>query len=251
MGFQGRTAVVSGGSEGIGHTVAVRLAAEGANVVLVGRREDALDLAVKGLGPAARGVAGDVADPSTAERAVQLAVAEFGGVDLLVCSPSDSAFGTVLTQPLDQAERMLAVNILGTVSFVRAAGPMMANRPGASVLVISAASARMPAPGLGIFSATKAALNYLVPTWAAELAPLGIRVNGISPGATSTPRLEAASSAAPGLIERLVRTSLVKRIATVDEIADPALLLLDGDRSGFVTGAVWDIDGGYGLDAGQ
>jgi NAD(P)-dependent dehydrogenase (short-subunit alcohol dehydrogenase family) len=115
-------------------------------------------------------------------------------------------------------------------------------------VIVSSASGRAPDPGKGVYGATKAALNYLVSIWAIELAPSGIRVNAICPGGTVTPAFHAAAEAIPGLEEMTVTTNLIKRIAPAEEIARPALTLLDEAASGYVTGSIWDIDGGYRLD---
>jgi NAD(P)-dependent dehydrogenase (short-subunit alcohol dehydrogenase family) len=248
MRFHGKTAVVTGGSEGIGYAIAAGLVAEGANVVLTARREPALAEAARRLGPAASYVAGDVATVVAAERAVGHAVDSLGGLDLLVCNAATLLPGALVQQPLSEVDRVIAVNLRGTIAFMSVAAPALAARPGAAAVIISSSIGRQPAPGLGIYGATKAALHYLVPTWATELAPLGIRVNAVCAGITATPGLDAAAQVMPGLEEAVVGTNLVKRIATTKEVAAPVLTLLDSSASGYVTGSIWDIDGGYQRD---
>jgi NAD(P)-dependent dehydrogenase (short-subunit alcohol dehydrogenase family) len=113
---------------------------------------------------------------------------------------------------------------------------------------VSSALGRHPAPGTGIYGATKAALNHLVPTWAAELAPLGVRVNGVSAGPTDTPGFRAGGRKVPRLAEIMLETSLIKRLGQPEEVARPVITLLDNEVSGYVTGAIWDIDGGAHRD---
>lgn len=246
--FAGKTAVVVGASEGIGLAIAAGLVEGGAHVVLVARREDTLAEAAAKLGPSASGVAGDVADEATAARAVAHAVETHGGLDLLHYNAGTLLPGDIAGQPLDHVDRMLAVNLRGPIAFVREAAPELAKRPGAAVTLTSSATGRLPVPGLGVYGATKAALHYLVSTWAIELAPGDIRVNALCPGGTYTPSMYEAAKAIPGLEEATIATNLVKRMATPEEIARPALTLLDSAESGYVTGAVWDIDGGYQRD---
>jgi NAD(P)-dependent dehydrogenase (short-subunit alcohol dehydrogenase family) len=246
MRFDGKVALVVGASEGIGLAIAEGLAAGGAAVVLVARREDVLASAADRLG--ASYVVGDAAHDAAADRAIAHAVETHGGLDLLVCNAGTLIPGGVSEQPMEQVDRMLAVNLRGPILFTRAAAPVMAGRPGAAELIVSSATGRGPVPGKGVYGATKAALHYLVPTWATELAPMGIRVNAICPGGTVTPAFHAAVEAIPGLEEMTVATNLIKRIATAEEIARPALTLLDEAVSGYVTGSIWDIDGGYRRD---
>ncbi|MQA10317.1 MAG: SDR family oxidoreductase [Pseudonocardiaceae bacterium] len=243
MRFDGKTAIVTGGSEGIGFAIAEGLAGAGARVVLVARREDVLKQAVDALGENASYVVGDVLDDDTARRAVAHAVDTYGSLDLLVSNAGTLMPGAVAEQPLEQIDAMIGTNLRGPISFVRHAAPAMGDS--SAVVIVSSATGRMPMAGQGIYGATKAALNYLVPTWAMELAPKGIRVNGVCPGGTYTPALRAAISAIPGLDDITVRTNLIKRIANPSEIAHPVLTLLDNSVSGYVTGSVWDIDGGY------
>lgn len=250
MRFAGKTAIVSGGSEGIGLAIAAGLAADGARVVLVARREERLAEAAAKLGPTASYVVGDVAEDATAERAVARAVEVGGGLDLLVSNAGTMLPGPVAEQPMEQVDAMLATNLRGPVSTVRAAVPELAKRPGSAIAVVSSATGRVSVPGMGVYGATKAALHYLVRTWAKELAPQETRVNAVCPGGTYTPAFEGALRVVPGLEEETIRTNLVKRIATPEEIARPVLTLLDSAESGYVTGAIWDIDGGYQRDQG-
>ncbi|WP_046471333.1 SDR family NAD(P)-dependent oxidoreductase [Allosalinactinospora lopnorensis] len=250
MRFDGKTAIVTGGSEGIGFAVAEGLASGGARVVLVARREGAAAEAAEKLGPHASYVAGDVAHEETAERAVAHAVEQHGGLDLLVCNAGTLIPGAVTEQPMEQVDRTIAVNLRGTIAFMRQAAPAMGRREGAAAVLVSSATGRQPMAGMGAYGATKAALNYLVPTWAIELAPMRIRVNAVCPGGTYTPALRAATAAVPELEEATIATNLVKRIAAPEEIAGPVLTLLDDTVSGYVTGAIWDVDGGYQRDRG-
>jgi NAD(P)-dependent dehydrogenase (short-subunit alcohol dehydrogenase family) len=128
---------------------------------------------------------------------------------------------------------------------MQAAVPALTGRPEPAVVIISSAIGRHPTPGMGVYGATKAALHYLVPTWAAELAPRGIRVNAVCAGITDTPGLKEGAKHVPGLEAMVVATNLVKRIAAPDEIARPVVSLLDTASTGYVNGAVWDVDGGY------
>jgi NAD(P)-dependent dehydrogenase (short-subunit alcohol dehydrogenase family) len=245
MRFDSKTAIVTGASEGIGYAIAEALVAEGAHVVLTARREAALADAVRRLGPAASYVAGDMADPETSERAVAHAVQTHGSVDLLVCNAGILIPGAVAHQPQDEVDRVISVNLSGTIASVRAANSALAKQDSTAVVVISSSIGREPTAGMGVYGATKAALHYLVPTWAVELAPAGIRVNGLCIGITDTPGLRAAAGAMPGLTEMVIATNLIKRIAAPSEVAGPVLTLLDDRSSGFVTGSVWDIDGGF------
>ncbi|MFF3765529.1 SDR family NAD(P)-dependent oxidoreductase [Streptomyces sp. NPDC001922] len=248
MTVEGKAALVTGASEGIGFSIAEALVRAGARVVLTARREGPLAAAAERLGPAASAVAGDVADAGTARRAVEHAVARHGGLDLVVCNAGILIPGTLAQQPLSEVDRVLAVNLRGTIALMNAAVPAMAGREGAAAVVISSSIGRRPAAGMGIYGATKATLHYLVPTWAIELAPQGIRVNAVCAGITDTPGLRAGAAAVPGLEKAVIGTNLIKRIASADEIAGPALTLLDSSVSGYVTGSVWDIDGGFQRD---
>jgi NAD(P)-dependent dehydrogenase (short-subunit alcohol dehydrogenase family) len=245
MRFQGKSAIVTGASEGIGFAIARALVANGAHVVLIARRELPLQKAAEWLGPLALYVVGDVADPAIADRAVAAARERHGGLDLLVNNAGLLVPGGVAQQPLEEVDRMLALNLRAPIAWVRAAVPALTGRPGAAILNLGSATGRVPSPGLAAYGATKAALQYLTETWARELAPAGIRVNCLSPGATETPALTQAMQTVPGLRERAVTTNLIKRLASADEIANAALFLLDEHQAGYATGAIWDLDGGY------
>lgn len=250
MRFRGKSALVTGASEGIGFAIAAGLCAEGAHVLLVARRADRLADAAIRMGPCAAISPGDAGDARTAERAVAQAIHLFGGLDLLVNNAGALLPGAVDTQPLEEVDTMIAINLRAPIAFTRAAATVMQGRPGATILCISSATGRTPVPGAGVYGATKAALNYLVRTWAIELAPLGIRVNGLSPGATDTPAYHAFADVVPGFAQETIATNLIKRVAPAEEIARIALHLLDDRESGYVTGAIWDVDGGYRLDLG-
>lgn len=244
MRFEGKSALVTGASEGIGFAIAQGLVQEGARVVIVARREDKLAEAVQRLGRGASYVAGDVADPATAKRAVAETVARHGGLDLLVNNAGVLVPGTLATYSVEDVDRMLGVNLRAAFAFTQAAVAPLTGREGAAILMVSSIARRANIPGTSMYGATKVGLIYLTRSWAIELAPAGIRVNCISPGLTDTPAVRAAAKHIPNLVDDQLARALIKRTATPEEIARVALTLLDARTSGFVTGANWDIDGG-------
>jgi len=248
MALDGKVALVTGASQGIGFAVAHALVAAGASVVLTARREGPLRAAAERLGSAASWVCGDMVEEDTARRAVDRAADRHGGLDLVVANAGVLIPGTLVHQPMVEVDRVLMVNLRGTIALMSAAAPAMAMRPDAAAVAISSSIGKLPAAGMGIYGATKAALHYLVPCWAIELAQQGTRVNAVCAGITDTPGLRAGAEAVPGLREAMISTNLIKRIATAEEVARPVLTLLDSAVSGYVTGSVWDVDGGYQRD---
>jgi 3-oxoacyl-[acyl-carrier protein] reductase len=248
MRFKGKSAVITGASEGIGFAIAAGLVEEGARVVLVARREDTLAEAVRKLGPNASSVVGDVSSGETAERAIAAAVSRHGGLDLLVNNAGMLRPGMVGTLSLEDVDAMLALNVRGTVAFTNAAVQALSGRQGAAILMISSSAGRVPLPALAVYGATKAAVQHLTQTWAIELASRGIRVNCLCPGATNTPAFNAAKQLIPHLEPWTLEHSLIKRVAPPEEVARLALTLLDERDGGFVTGAILDAHGGYQLD---
>ncbi len=251
MALEGKTALITGASEGIGFAIAEALVSAGAQVVLTARREEPLRAAAERLGASASWVSGDMAGPDTARRAVDYAVSQHDGLDLVVANAGILIPGTLVQQPMAEVDRVLMVNLRGTIALMSAAAPAMAGRPDAAAVVISSAIGRIATAGMGIYGATKAALHYLVPTWAIELAPQGIRVNAVCAGITDTPGLRAGTEAIPGLRDAMIGANLIKRIATAEEIARPVVTLLDSAVSGYVTGSIWDVDGGCQRDRGS
>ncbi|MFI6493626.1 SDR family NAD(P)-dependent oxidoreductase [Streptomyces sp. NPDC050564] len=250
MAIAGKVALITGASEGIGFSIAQALVAAGAHVVITARREGPLKASADRLGPSASWIAGDLADAATAEHAVAHTLTLHEGLDLVVCNAGILIPGPLTEQSMAEVDRVISVNLRGTIALMKAAAPALAGRPGASAVVISSSIGRHPTAGMGVYGATKAALHYLVPTWAIELAPRGIRVNAVCAGITDTPGLRTGATHLPGLEQAVIGTNLIKRIATADEIAHPVLTLLDSDVSSYVTGSVWDIDGGFRRDGG-
>lgn len=243
MRFEGKTAIITGGSSGIGFAIAEGLVAEGGRVVLVARREDVLAEAADKLGGNAAYVAGDVADETTADRAIEQARTRFGGLDLVVPNAGVMLPGHIADQPSSEVDAMLGTNLRGPIMLVGRAVPAI--RDSGAVVIVSSASGRRPMPGTAVYGATKAALQYLVPAWAIEVAGRRIRVNAVCPGAVETPAIEESSKAIPGLRESVAASNLVARLASPTEIAAHVLTLLDNETGGYVTGSIWDVDGGF------
>jgi NAD(P)-dependent dehydrogenase (short-subunit alcohol dehydrogenase family) len=243
--FEGRVAIVTGSSRGIGRAIAGRLAGDGAAVVLNGRNRDELELAAKELradGASVATVAADVVEVDTAGRLVDAAIREFGRVDLLVGNIGLSSYiGPTLDTDRPSFETMMLGNTWLTVGLLKAA--MSAGMGSGSARVnLSAIGTRKIFPPAGVHTASKAAVDFLTKNLALELAPLGIRVNAVAPGLTKTPTT-AFLLDDPELLAQQLKAVPLGRIGEPADIANAVTFLLS-DEAAYITGVVLDVDGG-------
>jgi NAD(P)-dependent dehydrogenase (short-subunit alcohol dehydrogenase family) len=242
MEFSGKVAIVTGGSRGIGRAVAGLLVERGANIVLVGRSQAALDATIAELGSGVA-VAGDVALRDTALRAVAVAEERFGQIDIL--ANIAGAFSTALLADTDDAlfADTMAVNLTGTFQMCRAALLRLSASGAGAIVNMSSTAARLPTPGLSAYGAAKAGVEAFTRAIAAEAAPL-VRVNAVSAGPTLTRSVaDLMASDQTGAVATVTRALPLQRLARPDEIAE-AVLFLASDRATFITGQVLHANGG-------
>ncbi|MFJ5091803.1 SDR family NAD(P)-dependent oxidoreductase [Streptomyces sp. NPDC088674] len=241
----GKTALVTGGSTGIGFASAKRLAEEGAHVFVTGRREAALDEAVAAIGPArATAVVGDVSRAADVDRLYAAVRARGRGLDVVFANAGTGAFATLEETTGEHLDAIFGTNVRGTVLTVRGALPLL--NDGASVILNSSVRADDGVPAFGAYAASKAALRSFARTWANELKGRGVRVNAVSPGTIDTPGLDAvaAGDADPAAVRaRFAEATPLGRIGRPEEVAD-AVVFLASARSSFVLGANLYVDGG-------
>jgi NAD(P)-dependent dehydrogenase (short-subunit alcohol dehydrogenase family) len=246
--LEGKTAVITGGSTGIGFATAKRFVEEGAYVFITGRRQAELEVAVKELGEHVTGVQGDVSKAEDLDR-LYSAVADSGRrIDVVFANAAviDVApLGQITEEHLDH---LLDVDFKGVVFTVQKALPLL--NDGGSVILNSSNTNAKASNGIGIYAAIKAALRSLARTWASELRERRIRVNVVSPGATETPgignlaqMLFPGPDAAAKFEEYQISSVPMARYGTSEEVAN-AVLFLASDLSSFTTGADIPIDGG-------
>ena len=242
--LNGKVAVITGGSSGIGLATAKRFVAEGAFVFLIGRRAGELEKAKSAIGRNVTVVQGDVARLDDIDRLYDVVRAEKGGVDIIVASA-----GVVETVTLAQAtpahfDRTFGVNARGTFFTVQKALPIL--RDQGAIVLIASCVANMGIPVYTTYGATKAAIRSFARSWAAELKERGIRVNTLSPGATDTPIIDGQfkSQEESGAAKKMFaeRTPL-GRLGKPEELAAAALFLASDDSS-YVTGIDLVVDGG-------
>jgi NAD(P)-dependent dehydrogenase (short-subunit alcohol dehydrogenase family) len=243
--LENRTAVVTGGSSGIGFATAQRFAAEGAHVYLTGRRAPELTAAAEQIGERATPVCADTAEPADIARLMDTITASGEGIDILFANAGGGSFAPleeVTEQHLDQIFR---TNVRGVVLTVQKALPLL--HDGSSIILNGSTAAFTGTPSFGVYGASKAAVHALGRVWTNELAPRGIRVNTLAPGYIETPGLLAGAgddeTARTRLQGRLAEGVPLGRLGQAAEAAEAALFLAT-DRAGFVTGAELVIDGG-------
>lgn len=245
--LDGRVAIVTGASKGIGEAIARALAEFGARVVVSSRKQDAVDAvaaSIRATGGDAVGVAAHAGDPQQLRRLVDETVAAYGGVDVVVNNAAaNPVFGPVADQGPEAFTKIMAVNVQGPLELARMAYPLMKARGGGSVVNIASVGGLTPEPGLGMYSVSKAALISLTKVLAVEWGADGVRANAVCPGLIRTKFSEALWRD-----ERVVRHTLAKQpIQRVGEPEDVAglVLFLASDAAAYCTGGVYTADGGY------
>ena len=249
MQLEGKVAIVSGGGTGIGAATARRFAAEGAMVVVTGRRPEPLEEVAEAAGAIA--VAGDVADPGHAAAVVDEAIRACGGVDILVANAGAGDSGSAADVRDEGWQRTLDVNLTGPLRLVRAAIPSMTERGGGSIVLVSSVLGLTASTDSAAYGTTKTAMIGLMRSIAVDFGPHGIRANAICPGWVMTPmgdrgmdEIAVERGVDRGEAYRLATQHVpLRRPATADEIAR-CCLFLASDESSIVTGAVLVADGG-------
>jgi NAD(P)-dependent dehydrogenase (short-subunit alcohol dehydrogenase family) len=241
--FKGRVAIVTGGSRGIGLAIAARLVEQGARVCITGRDGEALERAAKDLGDSAVFCAGKADDPVHQDDTVGLVLDAFGKVDLLVNNAAvNPVFGGIIGMEPAVATKILAVNTLAALAWIRKARDAWMGEHGGSVVNIASIAALRGSPGLGMYGVSKAALVRLTTELAIELAP-AVRVNAVLPGVVKT---KFAAAVFEGREQELAATYPLNRLGMPDDIASAVSFLLS-DEASWLTGVALVADGGLTL----
>ncbi|MCF5026760.1 glucose 1-dehydrogenase [Pseudomonas lurida] len=243
--LNGKIAVVTGGNSGIGLATAIRFAAEGAQVVIVGRRQDELDKALHLIGHEAIAIQGDISNLDDLARIFTQVKADKGRVDVLFANAGLGDFQPIGSITEESFDRTFGINVKGTLFTVQNALPLMP--AGSSVILTGSTTGTMGTPAFSVYSATKAALRNFARSWALDLKGTGIRINVLSPGPISTPGLDLALSGTgqkEALIDDMTAQVPLGRIGKPEEVAAAALFLAS-DESSFMTGSEMFVDGGF------
>jgi NAD(P)-dependent dehydrogenase (short-subunit alcohol dehydrogenase family) len=241
--LEGRVAIVTGGTRGIGRAIAEGFVCAGANVVVASRKADACaetQAHLEALGREALGVATNMSDLTALAALVDATVERFGRIDIIVNNAANA-----LTQPIGQYTpegwaKSLDVNLRGPAFLIQYALPHLEASPAASVVNVISVGAFLFASGTSIYSAGKAGLLALTRSMAADFAPRGIRINALAPGTVDT---DMVRNNPPEAQARMEKAALMARMASPDEMVGPALFLAS-DASSFITGQVIVADGG-------
>lgn len=239
--FDGKIALVTGGSSGMGLATARRLLDEGARVVITGRDKARLDAAVAALNAGDRvlAVAGDAANLADLDALTGAIAERFGRLDVVFANAGIGAFQPIGAVTEEEFYRVVDLNFKSVFFTVQRTAPLLADN-GAIVINASFAVHR-GSPGAALYSATKAAIHNLARTVAAELAPRGIRVNSVSPGYTATPAFDAEAS--PEMRSGAAASVPAGRIGTSEEVAGAVAFLASAEAS-YINGQDLKVDGG-------
>jgi NAD(P)-dependent dehydrogenase (short-subunit alcohol dehydrogenase family) len=249
--LEGKVAIVTGGSRGIGLAIARSFAQSGASVALAARNADDLDRATKDIeaqGRRAIGLPTDVTDEAQVQSMVDRTVERFGTVDILVNNAGAAPFFA----PIDQMrtsgfEKYFRVNFTSAVLCTKAVAPVLLEKgEGCAVLNVASVAGLMASPGLTYYAGAKAALINFTRTVAREWAPRRVRVNAVAPGWIETDLNEPARTSLPGFEQGVLDSIPLGRWGTPEDVAGAAVYLCSRGAS-FVTGAVLVVDGGQTL----
>jgi NAD(P)-dependent dehydrogenase (short-subunit alcohol dehydrogenase family) len=237
------TALITGGTSGIGQAAANKLAQLGIHVMVVGRSEERGKKAIAEIrraGGQADFIASDLRDASSVREVARKAIELGNGhVDILINNAGVYPFGPTHEMTEEQFDQVYSLNVKAAYFLVAELAPLMAKRGKGAIVNVSTMVADYGAPGMSLYGSSKAAINLLTKVWTAEYGPSGVRANAVSPGPTRT---EGTAVMGEGL-EQLAAQAPARRPASADEIAE-AIIFLATDRSSFIQGAKLAVDGG-------
>jgi len=243
--FENKVALITGASRGIGEAVAISLSRAGARVALLSRKMEALQevaSAIEEEGGEALPLSVHCGKGDEISRAIERVVEVFGGLDVLVNNAATNPhFGPILDCPESMWDKIFQVNVKGYFLAIQAAVPHLEGSQGVVINVASIAGIR-PAPMMGVYSVSKAAVIHLTRTCAKELGGRGIRVNCVAPGLIKT-RFSQAIWGNEAVMDELMKFHAIDRIGTPEEVAD-AVLYLAGPSATYITGSTLVLDGG-------
>ncbi len=244
--LEGKVALITGASKGIGEAIARYYAACGAKIVINSRKQEDLDKVAESItaeGGNCTGIAANTGDIAACKVLIDKVVTLHGGIDILVNNAaSNPVYGPVVECEEWAFDKIMNVNVKAPFELGKLVYPIMKVRGGGSVINISSIAGLTPDPGLGMYSVSKAALNMLTKVTAKEWGPDHIRVNAICPGLIKTKFSEALWQNEKSL-NYFIKKLPIARMGTVEEIAALALFLA-ADASGYCTGAIFTADGG-------
>ena len=244
LGLKGKSAIVTGGSMGIGTAVALTLAKEGCNVAINYRRHDAeakeVVRQVEEMGRKGLAVQADVSSHEDAQNMVQTVIEEFGGLDIMVCNAGINWDGVIWKMSEEQWDAVINVNLKGYFNYNKAAAQVFKDRKGGKIVNVSSINGLRGKFGQANYAASKGGEIAMSKTLAKELGKFNVNVNVVAPGMVMT---EMAAKIPPEFLNAAVDETVVGRIATPEDCAN-VIAFLCSDCSRHVTGEVIKIDGG-------
>src|SRR5713101_825491 len=243
--LEGKTAVITGGTEGIGLATGKLFVKEGAYVFITGRREPELAAAVRGIGRNVTGIQGDVSNLADLDRLFAQIKREKGKLDTVFANAGTARYAPLGKITEEFYDSIFNINVKGLLFTVQKALPLLPD--GASIILNASIVASKGLSANSVYSATKAAVRSFARTWTTDLKDRRIRVNAVSPGSTDTPGLSDLLASAETGQQRLKMISSgvpLGRLGTPDEIAK-AVVFLASDDSSYITGTELFVDGGF------
>ena len=259
LGLKGKNVVITGGGSNIGRAIVHAFAREGSNIVIAELAPEqgekvAVEVAAMDTGSRVAVIAADVSNSQQVEAMVAQAIAEFGGIDVLVNNVGWTVDRLFLEKPREEHEKEVQVNLWGPINCIHAVLPHMIERQAGAVVSISSDAGRMGEYREAVYSACKAGVIALSKAIARETGRYGLRLNVVCPGLIVPPREESISPESmwnqmrdiftDEVLERVERNYILRRMGTAGEIAN-AVVFLASDAASFITGQTLSVSGGY------
>ncbi len=245
--LDGKVALITGASKGIGEAMARGLAEFGANVVISSRKQASVDAVAEAFqrdGLTATGIAANTGNREDIQRLIDTTVHTYGGLDIIINNAATNpVFGPIQNTDERAFDKIIEVNLKGPFELCKAAYPLLKQRGGGSIINIASIGGIRPEAGIGIYSVSKAAINNLTMAMAQDWGADNIRVNAICPGLIKTKFSEALWNN-EAILDRFLKHIPLGRAGNADDIAGLAVFLAS-DAAAYCTGGVYMVDGGY------